>query len=145
MPSTPPGQLLTTVLIQDRLIEQRYHPFARFSPALLKEARKARERITKKGACAVLVMVPPEIPVDPPSTNEDHLREESQQRSIIAMAVVAENIAMNTATKFYFRYYPQSIETKVFTEEQEALSWLRQMLDLKPHPPTRLVGNAPGS
>ncbi|MBK6831065.1 MAG: hypothetical protein IPG92_10160 [Flavobacteriales bacterium] len=59
MPSTPLGQLFTTVLIDAHLIEQRYHPYARFSPALLKEARKARERITRKGACAVLVIVPP--------------------------------------------------------------------------------------
>ncbi len=128
MPLTPLGQLFTTVLIDAHLIEQRYHPHARFSPALLKEARKARERITRKGACAVLVIIPPEIPVDPPSTNEDHLREESDQRSIIAMAVVAENTAVNTATKFYFRYYPQAFETKVFAEEDEARAWLQQQL-----------------
>lgn len=128
MPSTPLGQLFTTVLIEARLIEQRYHPFARFSPALLKEARKARERITRKGACAVLVVIPAEIPVDPPSTNEDHLRDESQGRSIIAMAAVAESAAMNAATKFYFRYYPQAFETKVFVEEAEAREWLSEQI-----------------
>ena len=128
MPSTPLGQLFTTVLIEARLIEQRYHPFARFSAALLKEARKARERITRKGACAVLVVIPAEIPVDPPSTNEDHLRDESQGRSIIAMAVGAENAAMIAATKFYFRYYPQAFETKVFVEEAEAREWLSEQL-----------------
>lgn len=128
MPSTPLGQLFTTVLIEARLIEQRYHPFARFSPALLKEARKARERITRKGACAALVVIPAEIPVDPPSTNEDHLRDESQGRSIIAMAVVAESAAMNAATKFYFRYYPQAFETKVFVEEAEAREWLSEQI-----------------
>ena len=128
MPSTPLGQLFTTVLIEAHLIEQRYHPCARFSPALLKEARKARERITRRGACAVLVVIPPEIPLDPPSTNEDHLREESQGRSILALAVVAENVAMNTATKFYFRYYPQAFETMVFTEEEDARAWLNKQL-----------------
>ncbi len=128
MPSTPLGQLFTTVLIEARLIEQRYHPYARFSPALLKEARKARERITRKGACAVLVVIPAEIPVDAPSTNEDHLRDESQGRSIIAMAVVAESAAMNAATKFYFRYYPQAFETKVFVEEAEAREWLSEQI-----------------
>ena len=128
MPSTPLGQLFTTVLIEAHLIEQRYHPCARFSPALLKEARKARERITRRGACAVLVVIPPEIPLDPPSTNEDHLREESQGRSILALAVVAENVAVNTATKFYFRYYPQAFETMVFTEEEDARAWLNKQL-----------------
>ena len=124
MPLTKPGQYVTTILVDERLIEQRYHPDARFSPALLKEARTARQKITRKGACALLVVIPPEIPVDPPSTNEDHFRQESQQRSILAMAVVAENNAVNAATKFYFRYYPQSFEAKVFTSEEEARKWL---------------------
>ena len=53
-------------------------------------------------ACAVLVVIPPEVPVDPPSTNEDHLRQESQQRSILAVAVVAESTAVNAATNFDF-------------------------------------------
>lgn len=124
MPSIKPGQYVTTTRVDERLIEQRYHPDARFSPALLKEARLARQWITRKGACAVLVVIPPEVPVHPPSTNEDHLRQESQQRSILAMAVVAENNAVNAATKFYFRYYPQSFETKVFNDEEEARKWL---------------------
>ena len=124
MPYTNPGEYVTTTLVDERFIEQRYHRDARFSPALLKEARLARQKITRKGACAVLVVIPPEVPVDPPSTNEDHLRQESQQRSILAMAVVAESNAVNAATKFYFRYYPQSFETKVFTNEDEARKWL---------------------
>ena len=134
MSSTKPGQYLTTTLVDDHLIEQRYHPDARFSPALLKEARLARQKITRKGACALLVVIPPEIPVHPPSTNEDHLRQESQQRSILALAVVAENTAVNAATKFYFRYYPQSFETKVFIHEDDARQWLNlQMARLASH------------
>lgn len=76
----------------------------------------------------MLAVIPPEIPVDPPSTNEDHLREESQARSIIAMAVVAESAAVSAATKFYFRYYPQAFETKVFNEEEDARAWLRERI-----------------
>ena len=91
---------------------------------MLKETRTPRQNNNRKGACALLVVIPPEIPVDPPSTNEDHFRQESQQRSILAMAVVAENNAVNAATKFYFRYYPQSFEAKVFTSEEEARKWL---------------------
>ncbi len=128
MPTTLIGQYFTTVLLEPRLLEQRYHPLTRFSPALLKEARKARERFTRKGACALLLVIPPGIPVDAPSTNEDHWREESQQRKVIALAVVAEDSTMNAATKFYFRYYPQAFDAKVFAAEDEALEWLRAKL-----------------
>lgn len=125
MPSTKLGQYFTTVLVEPRLIEQRYHPMTVPSPALFLEARKARERLTRKNACAVLVVLPPEMPVDGPSTNIDFFRQESELRSIIALAVVAETAMLNAATKFYFRYYAQSFEAKVFTEEDEAKAWLK--------------------
>ena len=128
MPSSSQGQFITTELVEARLIEQRYHPLAIPSPALFIEARKARERITRKGACAVLVILPPEMPVDPPSTNVDFFRQESERRSILALAVVAETAEVNAATKFYLRYYAQSFEAKVFTEETEARRWLKEQL-----------------
>lgn len=128
MPSTKLGQYITTTLIADRLIEQRYHPLAIPSPALFIEARKARERITRKGACAVLIVLPLEMPVDPPSTNIDFFRQESDNRSIIALAVVAESAVVNAATKFYFRYHAQSFEAKVFNEEKEARDWIKAKL-----------------
>ncbi|MBK8498282.1 MAG: STAS/SEC14 domain-containing protein [Flavobacteriales bacterium] len=131
MPSTKLGQYITTTLIADRLIEQRYHPLAIPSPALFLEARKARERITRKaGPSAVLIVLPLEMPVDPPSTNVDFFRQESQMRSILALAVVAESAVVNAATKFYFRYHAQSFEAKVFTEEAEARAWLQEQLKM---------------
>ncbi|HRH38442.1 MAG TPA: STAS/SEC14 domain-containing protein [Flavobacteriales bacterium] len=107
------------------LIVQRYQPFARFTPDVIREAAKARERLTKKGPCALLVIISPEIPVNASSTNDDHMRTESQKRSITAMAVVAENAEMYAANKFYFRYYPQSFDVKVFNDEDEARIWLK--------------------
>jgi len=130
MPSTKLGQFFTTVLIEPRLIEQRYHPMTVPSPSLFTEASKSRQRITRKGPCAVLVVLPPEMPVDGPSTNIDFFRQESEQRSIIALAVVAETVMVNAATKFYFRYHAQAFEAKVFTEESEALAWLKSKLAL---------------
>lgn len=131
MPSTKLGQYITTTLIEDRLIEQRYHPLAVPSPALFVEARKARERIARKtGPCAVLVVLPLEMPVDPPSTNVDFFRQESQKRSIIALAVVAQSTVVIAATKFYFRYHAQSFIAKVFTDEPEARAWLQEQLKM---------------
>lgn len=130
MVPTKPESCFTTLLVSPRSIEQRYHTNARFSGTVLAEARKARERITRKSACAVMIIVPPEIPVDASSSNEDHFRQESERRSIIALAVVAENQAMYSTTQFYFRYYPQSFEAKVFTDEKAARTWLNEKLEI---------------
>ena len=77
----------------------------------------------------MLVILPPEMPVDPPSTNVDFFRQESQNRRIIALAVVAETAVVNAATKFYFRYHAQSFEAKVFVDEKEARNWLMGKLN----------------
>ena len=129
MPGSSLARYINTELVQPRLIVQRYDPTVVPSPALFTEARKARDRFTRKGACAVLVILPPEMPVDPPSTNVDFFREESQKRSIIALAVVAETTVVNAATKFYFRYHAQSFEAKVFVDEKEARNWLMGKLN----------------
>ncbi len=129
MLSTKPEPFFTTELVAPRFIEQRYHATARFSSMVLAEARKARERITRKAACALMIVVPPEIPVDASSSNEDHFRQESERRSIIALAVVAENHAMYSTTQFYLRYYPQSFEAKVFASETDARKWLEEKLE----------------
>ncbi len=123
---------LTTQLLEPRLIEQRYEPFARFSPTLYQQAYAERQRYLRKGPCALLVIIPPEIPVDAHGMNEDHLREEGLSRRLVAVAVVAESAAMNAAYKFYFRYFSHSFEARVFTSEADALQWLKQHLSAVP-------------
>ena len=60
--------------------------------------------------------------------NEDHFRKDSETRSIIALAVVANSMEVSAATKFYFRYYPQAFEARVFDEEEDARTWLSEVL-----------------
>ncbi len=38
-------------------------------------------------------------------------------------------MAVYTAAKFYFRYYAQAFEARVFEEEEEARRWLTDMLE----------------
>lgn len=122
----------TTLLLEPRLIEQRYEPFARFSPTLYQQAYMERQRYLRKGPCALLMIIPPEIPVDANGMNEDYLREEGLSRQLLAVAVVAESAAMNAAYKFYFRYYSRSFEARVFTSVTDALQWLKQHLAMAP-------------
>lgn len=111
------------------LIEQRFKPDAPMTAAVYEQNRKARKKLTKGRPVALMIVIPAETPVNPPSTNHDHFRKESEERSILALAVVANSAVMSAVTKFYFRYYPQSFEVRVFDEEDDAKNWL--LLSLK--------------
>ena len=119
----------TIVLVAEHFIEQRYKAEARFVPGAVDLNRKARWKLTKGMRHVVLIILPGEMPVHPPAMNEDHLRPDSEERRIIALAVVAPTAALNAATKFYFRYYAQSFEARVFEAEDEARAWLLGVLE----------------
>lgn len=118
----------TLELVAPRLVVQRYRPDARFDEGVFVRNRKARWRIVSEAPHALLIILPLELQVHPPSANHDHFRDDSNARIILALAVVAPNPAVNAATKFYFRYYPQAFEARVFEEEEEARTWLQQVL-----------------
>lgn len=114
----------TLVLVAPGFIEQRYNPTTRFSPNNLAESRKARAKLCAGRPCALMIVVPAEVPIEPPLSNVDHFRTESTERSIIALALVTESAMMSSVSKFYFMYFPQAFETRVFSTEEEARTWL---------------------
>ena len=118
----------TIELVGPRFIEQRYKSEAQFAPDVFERNRKARQKVSGGVPCVLLTVLPSELAVHPPSTNQDHYRADSDARSIIAMAVVAQSSAVNAATKFYFRYYAQAFEVRVFDGEAEAREWLEEVL-----------------
>lgn len=115
--------------VASRFIEQRYRTDAHIAPGVFEQNRKARWKIAGGTPCVLMIVIPPELALHTPSTNQDHFRADSEARSIIALAVVAQNMAVYTAAKFYFRYYAQSFEARVFEEEEEARRWLTDMLE----------------
>ncbi|MGV3637235.1 MAG: hypothetical protein ACO1NQ_06260 [Flavobacteriales bacterium] len=119
----------TVALVADAFVEQRHKAEARFVPGSVDLNRKARWKLTEGVRHVVLIILPAELPVQPPAMNEDHFRPDSEERRIIALAVVAPTAALNAASKFYFRYYAQAFEARVFEAEEEARSWLVGMLE----------------
>jgi len=113
----------------ERLIEQRYKLDARFGPGVIDRNRKARWKLAEGEPHVLLIILPHELPVHPPAMNEDHFRQDSEARLIIALAIVAPSMQQNTATKFYFRYYAQAFEARVFEEEEEARAWLSKIME----------------
>lgn len=112
-------------LVAPLLIEQRYRQDAHFTPKAHERERSARWKLAGRGRYALLVVVPPGMAMHAPTMNEDVYRKDSVARRIIALAVVAGDTAMTAAMKYYFRYFAQSFEARVFGEEEEARSWLR--------------------
>lgn len=115
-------------LVAPGFIEQHYRGDAVFAPGVFERNRKARWKLAANKPHVLLIVLPPELPVHPPSTNEDHYRKDSDARMILALAVVAQSTAVNAATKFYFRYHAQAFDVHVFEEEDEARQWLKEVL-----------------
>jgi len=111
-------------IIAPGLIEQRHLPDSSLDERTLERCRTARRKLANGLPFALLIIVPEEVPVDAASTNHDHYRMESDDRSIVALAVVTSSEAMSAVTKFYFRYYQRSFEVRVFDDEMEARNWL---------------------
>jgi hypothetical protein len=115
--------------IGPRLLVQRFKPEARFTQAILDEVAAARNRIIGDSLCALKVIIPKEIPVDPNATNTDHFTGERVKRRILALALVAHGDMMRSVSKFYFTWFPQPFPARVFDSEEEALAWLRNETD----------------
>lgn len=124
------GSAVLTVILP-RVIEQRYRVDAKLDQRNLETNRVARRKLANRVPFSLMVVVPEEVPVDAASTNHDHFRKESEDRSIVAMAVVTGSEVMSGVTKFYFRYYPQSFEVRVFDDEDNAKAWLLASLEEK--------------
>lgn len=110
------------------ILEQRFLPSTRFSMEVLTEAQAVRDRLCESRPSAVLVVIPAEIPVLASVTNTDHFVKQRARSTIVALAVVAEGDMMHSVSMFYFRWFPQPFPVRVFSEEGEALAWLRQWL-----------------
>ena len=115
-------------LVAPRFIEQRFRSDGHYATAAIERNRAARKKVSGGIPCVVMIIIPADLPVDPSSANEDHFRKDSATRSIIAMAIVTQTMEQNAATKFYFRYYAQAFEVRVFDGEGEARDWLNEVL-----------------
>ena len=120
--------IATVSLTGPRFVEQRIKPTARFETEGLKENNEALEQLCNGTLCAVLVVIPAEVPVNLPVVNVDHFRSEREKRCILAMAVVTDSAIMHATAKLYFMYFQQAFPAKVFEEEGDARTWLKEQL-----------------
>ncbi|MBL7938517.1 MAG: hypothetical protein JNL43_04080 [Flavobacteriales bacterium] len=129
----PPGRSVSTdtadiTLVAPRFIEQRFRSDGHYGTAAIERNRLGRKKVSGGIPCVVMIVIPADLPVDPSSANVDHFRTESNERCIIALAVVTQTAAQSAVTKFYFRYYAQAFEVRVFDGEEEAREWLNEAL-----------------
>lgn len=115
----------TFTFLAPRLLVQRFNPTARFTPEVLDAVAADRDRIIGAEPVALLVFIPFEVPVAAEATNKDHFLGDRANRRIAALALVSLNTEMRSVSKFYFTWFQQPFPAQVFTEEAEALAWLR--------------------
>lgn len=114
--------------VAPRYIQQRYRPDARITQECVQENLLVRQRLCNGEPCAVMVVFPAEVRVNPSATNTDHFRDHRTKGDILALAVVTDSAQMHTASKLYFMYFQQAFPVKVFDEERDAHRWLLQQL-----------------
>lgn len=122
-------ELCTFTWLEPRLLLQRFKPTMRFEQPLLDAVARSRNALIGDDAqCALLVVIPEEVPVNPEATNVDHFTGERTHRRILAMALVAEDMTMRGVSKFYLQWFPQVFPAAVLDSVQEAAAWLRGKL-----------------
>lgn len=115
--------------LSPRLLVQRFKPSVRFTLEVLDAVAADRDRIIGNIPVALLICIPPEVPVEAESTNTDHFLGERAERRIAALALAAESDVMRGVCKFYFTWFPQPFPAQVFADESIALDWLHAQPD----------------
>ncbi|HEY0976845.1 MAG TPA: STAS/SEC14 domain-containing protein [Flavobacteriales bacterium] len=128
MSDKPPSRdtsVATLELISPGLIELRYKPTATFDPHGFAEISRAGSTLWREGPYSVMAVIPAEVQVDPLATDHDHLQHTRAHGRLEALALVTDSEAMHMAAKVYFIYHQQPFPVQVFSEEYDALKWLR--------------------
>jgi hypothetical protein len=112
-------------LVEDGLVVQRYREGVKIDRAGLEENRQARLELVQGWPHAMLSVFPPDIDFELQVTTTDHFGPERAQGTLVALAIVANDTLAASLSRIFFTYFPQVFRTGVFTDEEEALAWLR--------------------
>lgn len=118
-------RLTTMELVEDGLVVQRYREGVKIDRAGFEENRQARLELVQGRPHAMLSIFPADIDFELEVTTSDHFGPEREQGTLVALAVVANDTLAASLSRLFFTYYPQVFRTGVFTDEVEALTWLR--------------------
>jgi hypothetical protein len=121
-------RIATITLASPGFIEQRYRLGERIDLAGFAENKRARFELAEGMPCVMLSIIPRDMDFDVSVTGVDHFAAERDQDTLRALAVVVKDNMSEMVTKLFFSYFPTVFRTRVFDDEEEARTWLKNQL-----------------
>lgn len=113
----------------DNVLEVRYKPGLTLDPDGLQDVLSERERICGgRGAQAVLAVIPPDADFQMMLMTKDHYKDRPVVDCTRFLAIAATSVMHERMASLYFAYFPQNFPTAVFSDEEEARTWLRNSM-----------------
>ncbi len=111
-------------MVAPGFLEQRFHHEAKLDLAGFMENKQARFELIGDEPYLMLSVMPPDVDFEVRITTSDHFAPERGKDPLMALAVVAQDNVAEMVTKLYFSYFPQLFRIRIFTDEEEARTWL---------------------
>lgn len=117
-------RLATLAWSEDQILEIRIKPDMPLDVAGVSEMVEQRLKMTVGTKARVMTVLIPDMDFEIQVPTTDH--HQPLATNTIAEAVVAPTNMLQKIAQMYFRYFPQSHPTGVFTDEVSARNWLNQ-------------------
>jgi hypothetical protein len=111
--------------IGEHEVEVRFRPNIVLDGKGIAEVIAERKRICGDVPIGLLLIVPFETELDVAIISSDHQKENQATENILGLAVVAGSVVSEALLRLYKAYYPTKFAAEVFTNEQEARTWLQ--------------------
>ena len=123
-------------------VEIRFRPGIVLDRSGIAEVIGERKRMCGTSPIGLLLIVPSDTELDIAVINTDHLKVNQATDHVVGFAVVAGSSVSETLLRLYKAYYPPEFSAEVFTDEEEARTWLRarsasSLEAAKAQPPSR--------
>ncbi len=92
------------------------------------EVMTARMHLCGHDKVGILLVIPTDVELDVAAMNMDHYRINASADGLLAVAVAAESLMMETMSRLYIAYFPPVFPVHVFTQVNEARTWLEQRI-----------------
>lgn len=110
-------------------IEVRFTSGILLDMMAIAEVIRARKRMQRDTPVGLLLIVPSDTELDMTIIGTDHLRTHDASDNVLGFAVVARNSVSEVLLRLYKAYYPTTFDAEVFTDEQEARTWLHRRVE----------------
>lgn len=128
MTEFPSARWASLTWLDPNTIEIRFTSGILLDRAAIAEVIMARKLMQGDKSVGLLLIVPEETELDVAIIGTDHLKVHQATDNVLGFAVVARNTIAEVLLRLYKAYYPTTFEAQVFSDEQEARTWLSKQV-----------------